>query len=279
MKDVNVNFPPIKEFYEKFCGAVKESGGEQRFVTKWGLEKLSEVYGILENNVQGGYDSHKQSMLTNRNGAWDSVLTIGPGMGFCGFLLSELYDSVYIAEPDGDNCELLQGIASQYRSGGNKAGDDHIQVLHAGLAITDEAIKYWQAKRKMMEKRKLKGGILNFNINEATQLREVFDRPVSRIYLHKVLSSFSIAGSFDRIIGECAALLSPGGIITWSEPEYIFTDILMATAEDPLNSRIKPAFDNVGMEFQYTEYEVSNAVAQDETPLREKWTLIQAWKK
>ncbi len=274
-----IKFPPIDEFYVKFCKAVKQSGAEQQFVTKWGLRTLSDVYDILNNNVQGGYDSHKKSMLTNRTGAWNSVLTIGPGMGFCGFLLSELYDFVYVAEPDGENCSLLQGITNHYRTGKGKIADDIIKIFHAGIAITDEAVKYWETKRMLMKKRSLKGSILNFDIKGAAELGDVFHQRVSRIYLHKVLSSFSISGSFDRIIAQCAALLAPKGIITWSEPDYIFDDILMAGLQQPIDTVLKPVFHSIGMNFHRINYEVSNTGSERGASLVEKWALIQTWKR
>ena len=267
MKNDN-HFPGMDEFYNKFCGAIKESGEEQRFLTKWGLESLEDVFGILSNNVQGGYDSHKHSMLSVPVGG----------------LLSELYDEVFVAEPDGENCDLLAHISAHYSTGKGKKASETVRFLHAGLSITDEAVKYWEMKRMLMKKRNLKGSILNFDIKDAGELGEVFHEGAGRVYLHKVLSSFSIAGSFDSIITQCASFLKEKGVITWSEPGYIFSDILQVEQGDTLLNRIKPVFDKNNITVEVVNYDVSNRAFGDsdgggmEAPLVETWTLVNGWR-
>ena len=271
-------FPGLDEFYNKFCSAVSQSGEEQRFLTKWGLNALSDVYNILSNNVQGGYESHKHSMLSIP--PLGSVLSIGPGMGFCGFLLSELYDTVIVAEPDGENCALLEHISDHYITHKNKNAGRSMRILHAGLSITDEAVTYWKTKQQLMKKRHLKGSILNFDINGAAELAGVFHEKVSRIYLHKVLSSFSISGSFESIISACASFLADHGVLTWSEPGYIFKDILASgeSSEETLAHVIKPVFEKNHLELDIMDYRVSNRNNDMETSLVETWTLLNAKK-
>ncbi len=271
-----IYFPGMDEYYIRFCQALKQSGQEQRFLTKWGLGALSDAHDLLSNNVQGGYESHKQTMLSGRTG--DSILSIGPGMGFCVFLLSELFEKVYVAEPDGENCMLLEHIAQHYRTGKNKNADAIVKIFHAGISITDGAIKYWDTKSKLMKKRNLKGSILNFDIKNAGELSSVFHEKVSRVYLHKVLSSLSIANSFANIITQCGALLEEQGEITWSEPGYIFDDILQVSAGNTLENTIKPIFagNNLGLDIH--DYEVSNRDKGTGAVLVEKWTLIKAKK-
>lgn len=267
------HFPGLDEFYNKFCTAVSQSGEEQRFLTKWGLNALSDVYNILSNNVQGGYESHRHSMLSIPiNGSLcslGSVLSIGPGMGFCGFLLSELYDTVIVAEPDGENCALLEHISDHYITHKNKNAGQSMKILHAGLSITAEAVTYWKTKQQLMKKRHLKGSILNFDIRGAAELGEVFHEKVSRIYLHKVLSSFSISGSFENIVTACASFLADEGVLTWSEPGYIFKDILASQvgSEETLAHVIKPVFEKNHLELDMMDYQVA-----------EEWTLLNAKK-
>ncbi|MCP5102157.1 MAG: hypothetical protein GY950_02195 [bacterium] len=272
-----MDFLSIDEFNNAFCTAIRESGEEERFLTKWGLDSLDDVYGILSNNVQGGYHSHKQSMLSVP--VKGSVLTIGPGMGFCGFLLSPLYDRVTVAEPDGENCPLLERIAAHFPLPGGKKASGVMTVLHAGISITEDAVKYWETKRMLMKKRNLKGSILNFDIKEAAELADVFRETVSRVYLHKVLSSFSIANSFENIISACRLFLEEGGVITWSEPEYIFTDILQVPEGGTLDDIVIPVFEKNGMKVEVNDYGVSNTGDNLEKPLVEKWTLINGWRK
>jgi hypothetical protein len=280
MNKNDVYFPAMNDFYERFCAAVRQSGKEEPFLKKWGLNELAEVYDILSNNVQGGYASHKESMLSGPIGG--SVLSIGPGMGFCVFFLSDLYDEVYAAEPDGENCAILQSILEHYptRKHNNKPAGDMVTVFHAGIAITKEAVRYWDTKAELMKKRKMKGSILNFNIRDAGELSDVFDKQVSRIYLHKVLSSLSIAADFGTVIAQCKPFLTGAGELTWSEPEYIFTDILQVQAPASLDTVLKPVFDREHMDFGTKTYEVSNEAAgrEGEPPLVENWTLIKAWR-
>ncbi|MCP4151752.1 MAG: hypothetical protein GY757_28670, partial [bacterium] len=188
-------FPQLKDFYQRFIEAVKESGQEQPFLKKWGLETLEDVYAILDNNIQGGYDSHKQSMTAAKTGG--TVLTVGPGMGLCAFLLTEQFDNVYVAEPDGENCALLQTIAQKFTTSKNRPAENIMNTLHAGLSITQDAVDYWEAKVALMKERNMKGSILNFDIKGAAELKNTFHEKVARIYLHKVLSSLSIASTFE----------------------------------------------------------------------------------
>lgn len=268
-----IYFPGMDEFYTRFCLALKQSGQEQRFLTKWGLGSLADAYDILSNNVQGGFESHKQTMLSGRTGG--SILNIGPGMGFCVFLLSELFEKVYVAEPDGENCALLGNIAEHYQAGKNQKANNIVKIFHAGISITGEAVKYWDMKSKLMKKRNLKGSILNFDIKDAAELGAIFHDKVSRVYFHKVLSSLSIANSFENIIAQCGAFLQAGGEITWSEPGYIFEDILSSGNNF---ENIKPIFAKNNLKADILNYEVSNRDKDSGAVLVEKWTLIKATK-
>lgn len=268
-----IQFPGMDEFYENFCTALRESGAEQEFLTKWGQEKLSDVYAILSNNVQGGYDSHKQSMLAAPTGG--AVLNIGPGMGFCVFLLSRLYDSVFVAEPDSESCSLIERVAGHFPVSENRKASDVVTVFHAGLSISDDAVRYWDMKQQLMKKRKLKGSILNFDIKGARELSGVFDGKVSRIYLHKVLSSLSIANRFENIISQCVSFLETDGVLTWSEPRYIFEDILSPEGDGDLREILTGVFDTLNMRFEIIDYMVSNIDRDTEAVLEEKWTLIK----
>lgn len=266
-----IEFPGMDAFYENFCKALRESGAEQEYLTKWGLEDLSGAYALLSNNVQGGYDSHKQSMLAAPTGG--SVLNIGPGMGFCVFLLSRLYDSVYVAEPDGESCSLIERIAGHFPVDRGRKASEKLTVFHAGLSISDDAVRYWDMKQQLMKKRKLKGSILNFDIRGAGELGAVFHGKVSRVYLHKVLSSLSIADGFDNIISQCVSFLGEDGVLTWSEPRYIFEDILSPGGEGGLREILTRVFDELNMGFEAIDYMVSNI--DRDTVREEKWTLIK----
>ena len=267
-------FPKLDEFYDKFSKAVTQSGIEQNFIKKWGLERLSDVYDILNNNVQGGYDSHKHTMLSTFTG--DSVLNVGPGMGVCVFLLSELFDSVLVAEPDKENCLQLSSIARHYKTHSYKNANNIVKIFHAGIAITDEAVNYWNTKQALMKKRKLKGSILNFSIQGAGQLKDILEEKVSRVYLHKVLSSLSISTGFETIISECRLFLKEEGEITWSEPQYIFDDILQLNGKQSLNQALKPIFEKNDMHFHIKNYQLTNK-SEETTPGNiERWTLIKA---
>ena len=269
-----VYFPGLEEFYDRFVHAVKGSGKERDFILKWGLQALPEVHDILSNNVQGGYDSHRQSMLAVPVGG--SVLTIGPGMGFCVFLLSEIYDFVFTAEPDEESCVLLEAISEHYITNKNRKASETVKIYHAGINITGDAVNYWETKRRLMKKRNVKGSILNFDIKGAGELRDTFREKVSRVYLHKVLSSLSIACTFEDVIAEITLLLDGKGVITWSEPSYIFTDILQVEPPDRIESKLKSIFDKHNMNVDIVEYEVSNR--DGESSLTEKWTLIKVWR-
>jgi len=270
-----MNFPSANDFYDRFCKAVVRSGREQDFLNKWGLGSLDDVHEILNNNVQGGYASHKESIMSGNVSG--SVLTIGPGMGFCVFLLSEMYDHVYAAEPDGENCSILRSITPHYITGNNKAAGDISEIYHAGIAITEEAIKYWDMKQQLMKKRHLKGSILNFDIHNAQELGQIFSHRVSRVYLHKVISSFSIATSFEHIITQAREFLLPMCDITWSEPGYIFADILGFENDNTgrnMLQNIKPVFDKLNMSVDVIPYLVFNG--EGENRLEETWMLIKA---
>lgn len=267
-------FPELDEFYDKFSKAVTQSGIEQDFINKWGLERLADVYDILNNNVQGGYDSHKHTMLSTSTG--DSVLNVGPGMGFCVFLLSELFNSVLVAEPDKENCSLLSSIAKHYKTHSHKNAHEIVKIFHAGIAITEEAVNYWNTKQELMKKRKLKGSILNFSIRGASQLKNVLAGKVSRVYLHKVLSSLSISTGFETIISECRLFLKEEGQITWAEPQYIFDDILQLDEKHSLNQALKPIFEKNDMHVHIKNYQLANK-SEETTPGNiERWTLIKA---
>jgi hypothetical protein len=264
-------FPGLDEFYDKLSKAVTQSGIEQDFIKKWGLERLADVYDILSNNVQGGYNSHKHTMLSASTG--DSVLNIGPGMGFCVFLLSELFDTVLVAEPDRENCSLLNSIANHYETHKDKTANEIVNIHHAGISITDEAINYWNTKQELMKKRKLKGSILNFSIEGASELRDILHEKVSRVYLHKVLSSLSISTGFETIISKSRLFLKEQGTITWSEPGYIFRDILQLEEQDPMDQVLKPVMEKNHLEFEISSYRLSNNTG--ETTLEEDWALIK----
>jgi hypothetical protein len=267
-------FPELDEFYDKLSKAVTQSGIEQDFIKKWGLKRLANVYDILSHNVQGGYDSHKHTMLSASTG--DSLLNVGPGMGFCVFLLSELFDSVLVAEPDRENCLLLNSIANHYKTHKGKKANEIVKILQAGIAITDNAINYWNAKQELMKKRKLKGSILNFSIEGASELRDILHEKVSRVYLHKVLSSLSIATDFENIICQCQLFLGNCGEITWSEPEYIFDDILQLNDQQPLEQVLTPIFEKNHMHFQIINYQLTNKSEKTTSGNIERWTLIKA---
>jgi hypothetical protein len=267
-------FPALDEFYDKFTNAVTQSGIEQNFIKKWGLERLADVYDILNNNVQGGYASHKHTMLSASTG--DSVLNVGPGMGFCVFLLTELFERVPVAEPDMENCALLASIANHYVTHKGKNAHEIVKVYHAGIAITQEAVNYWNTKQELMKKRNLKGSILNFSIQGAGQLKDFLEEKVSRVYLHKVLSSLSISTNFETVISECRLFLKEGGEITWSEPQYIFDDILQLNGKQSLNRVLKPIFEKNNLHFQIENYQLTNK-SEETTPGNiESWTLIKA---
>ena len=263
--------PDLHNFSSKFCAAISKSSSEEAFLTKWGLKNLSEVYDVLHNNIQGGYDSHQKLILSTPPS--DSVLTIGPGMGFCVFLLSELYDSVFVAEPDSENSCLIKDIATHYITDKNQRAGDRVKLFNAGISLSEESIKYWDAKRRAMEKRNLKGNILNFVIENANELRGEFHEKVSRIYLHKVLSSLSISDSFENLLHEVLFFLAGHGVITWAEPSYIFFDILEVNGEDALRDKVRALFESHGLQAAQENYEISSKIKEN-THL-ETWTLLK----
>lgn len=270
-----IYFPGLNEFYQRYCAALSESGCESDYLDKWGLETQTDIFKIMENNVQGGFESHKYSMLSGFHGG--SILNIGPGMGYCVFLLSELYDRVYVAEPDGENCSLLKSMAACYRTHRGRKGNEIIEIINGGIGITDEAVRYWETKSALMKKRNLKGSILNFNIRGSAELKNIFHEKVSRIYLHKVLSSLSIAFTFENITSECILFLDDKGEITWSEPEYIFTDILGIVPDQQLSRVLEPVLDPCGLSFDIQNYELSSGEQGDTTV--EQWIFLKAWRK
>jgi len=267
-------FPTQDEFFQGFCRAVKESGQEEAFCAKWGLDNLDQAYHILNDNVQGGFLSHKHTILSARTGG--SVLNVGPGMGFCVFILAHLFDRVIVAEPDGQNCAILEKIASAYQVDQGKSAAGKIRIIHGGLSINPNAVKYWQRKQELMKKRKMKGSILNFSIEGAGDLPSLLTEKVQRVYLHKVLSSLSIAGSFDHIIGQCLSFMAQEGQLTWSEPGYIFRDILAVEESIPMEQALKPLFKELQITSEIEHYKLSNKVRGEN--LEENWMLIKAWR-
>jgi hypothetical protein len=267
-------FPELDEFYDRFCRAVQDSGMEGRFLEKWGLDSLSAAYDMLQNNVQGGYDSHRQTMLAASTGG--SVLNIGPGLGFCVFLLSELFDSVLVAEPDGENCVLLERIAGFYRTRQGRCAGDIVEIFHAGLSITPEAVDYWNTKQALLHKRRRTGSILNFTIDGARELKEVLEKKVSRIYLHKVLSSLTISTTCEDVISQCRDFLGSNGEITWSEPEYIFNDILNIDGHREIHTVLESLFGRNNLNVKVQDYQVANGGSRP--ALEENWTLVKAWR-
>lgn len=269
-----VHFPALDDFYERFRAAIKESGSEQRFLDKWGIRALSDVYDILKNNVQGGYDSHKNLILSTPPS--DSILTVGPGMGFCVFLLAELHESVFVAEPDEENCRLIEDLSTHYVTSDGRRGNDAVKVFHAGISITDNAIKYWDLKRSQMKSRNVKGSILNFTISGADDLKSIFDQRVSRIYLHKVLSSLSISSSFENLLMELITLLKKDGTVTWAEPDYIFEDILSVEGLDGNVAMLKPFFAKERVDIDVGSYRVRSTIGGSVST--STWTLLKARK-
>ncbi len=270
----NNYFPAADEFYEKFCAAVTQSGNRESFTQKWGLERLEEVYEMLVNNVQGGYDSHKYTMLSAPTGG--TVLNIGPGLGFCVFLLTELFDTVLVAEPDLENCALLDGIARQYRTHRGKPAQEIVKIHPAGISITGEAVDYWETKRTLMKKRNLKGSILNFTIQGAGELRNILEEKVNRVYLHKVLSSLSIAAPFEVIISEIRDFLGEKGEITWSEPGYVYEDILQVEEPNTLEDVLQPVFEKNRLQFCLKRYQLAGINRETGQTNSETWVLIKA---
>ena len=266
-----MKLPDLDKFSDKFFSAIKKSGEEQSFLTKWGIKDLSAVYDILRNNIQGGYNSHKHSILSTMPSC--SVLTIGPGMGFCVFLLCELYGSVFVAEPDIENCCIINNISKHYLTESNNKANDVMRIYHAGLSITDEAIRYWNDQRTNMKKRNIKGCILNFVIKGAEELKDIFHDKVSRIYLHKVLSSLSISNSFENVISETALFLKDNGVISWAEPDYIFNDILQVNGQNAMISRLRSLFNNE-IDFNVINYMVSSKI--NGNTMVENWVLLKA---
>lgn len=267
-------FPGLEEFYNKFCTAVSKSGNEPAFKKKWGLDYLSDIYNILSSNIQGGYDSHRHTMLSASTGG--SVLNVGPGMGFCVFLLTGLFDTVLVAEPDRENCSLLSSIAHNYHTHNHKSAHEIVKFFHAGIAITNEAVEYWNTKQQLMKKRKLKGSILNFTIQGAGQLKDILKEKVSRVYLHKVLSSLSISTGLETIISECQSFLQKDGELTWSEPGYIFEEILQLNGKHTLSQALKPIFEKNHLYSRVKHYQVFNRNQKSTDKNGEKWTIINA---
>jgi hypothetical protein len=269
-----IAFPGLDEFHRNFCAAVTGSGKEQEFTKKWGLNRLTDIHPLLSNNIQGGYQSHRRTMLSASMGG--SVLNIGPGMGFCVFLLTELFDPVYVAEPDPENCLLLQGMARHYRTRSGKPASEIVKILQAGLSITTEAVDYWNMKRLLMEKRKLKGSILNFTIQGAAELKEVLTEKVDRVYLHKVLSSLSISNGFEQVIAQCRQFLTDQGVITWAEPGYVFAEILQLENHHQLEKILTPIFFKNRLHYSLENYPLINTDKSTQRQTTETWTLIKA---
>jgi hypothetical protein len=269
-----IYFPGLDEFHRNFCSAVTQSGKERDFTKKWGLHRLDDVYPLLSNNIQGGYESHRRTMLAAPVGG--SVMNIGPGMGFCVFLLTELFETVYVAEPDPENCLLLQALARHYHTRSGKPASDTVKILQAGLSITAEAVDYWNMKRTLMEKRKLKGSILNFTIQGAAELNRVLTEKVNRVYLHKVLSSLSISNGFEQVIAQCRPFLTEQGVITWAEPGYVFAEILQLENHHDLEKRLTPIFAAHHLNFSLENYPLINTDSTTRRQTTETWTLIKA---
>lgn len=268
------HFPAMEDFGRRFSTAVERSGKKKEYLEKWGLGSVDEGLELFRRNVQGGYDSHKHAMLSAP--VEGTALNIGPGMGFCVFLLAELFRSVMVAEPDSGNCRLLESIAKHYITAAGTAAAENVQVIHAGFAITEEAAKYWEAKQELLKKRNRRGSILNFDIRGAAELTTVSRARADRIYFHKVLSSFSISNSFGDVLNQAAGCLSPKGVITWAEPDYIFSDIVAGGEEHQLQPAIKHAMGSCGLEFKTELYPVTETASQP--PVTEHWTLIEAWR-
>ncbi len=262
--------PNLDDFSTKFCAALRESGCEKTFATKWGLHDINEIHEILEHNIQGGYTSHHKAIMATPPS--HSALTIGPGMGFCVFLLSEIYPAVFVAEPDSQNASLIQEMSPYYRTKTNQAASDKVKVFNAGISLSSDALKYWEAKRKIRETRRAKGNILNFVIDKTTALKEELHDQVSRLYLHKVLSSLSISDSFENILGEVLEFLDRDGVLTWSEPKYIFSEVLQINAGQTLEETVRNIFDHHGLHVTFEDYEISSKIGNDNHI--ETWTML-----
>jgi hypothetical protein len=267
-------FPTLDEFYDRFCNAVTQSGSQETFTHKWGLERLADIDDLLRNNVQGGYDSHKHTMLSAPTGG--TVLNLGPGMGFCVFLLSELFDSVFVAEPDQENCTLLNRIAHHYETHKNKKAREIVTVYHAGISITAAAVDYWKTKRELMKKRNLQGSILNFSIEGASELQEIMPEKVDRLYLHKVLSSLSISNTFAAIISQSRLFLKEDGVITWSEPGYVFEDLLQVEEPNTLETVLKDVLEKNQLVFHLKNYQLTGINKETGQKNLETWISINA---
>ena len=263
--------PPLDRFCGKFCHAVRESGAEDAFLAKWGLSDLEEVERLLRDNVQGGYDSYAHSIRAAPPVA--SVLSIGPGMGFCEFLLAETHDRVVVSEPDADNCDLLSRIAAGYETERGDSGDSILRFLPAGLSLTEEALRYWEEKQKLMAARGRGGSILNFDVRSSVELESVLERRVERIFLHKVLSSLSVATSLDEVLARVARFVEPGGVLTWSEPGYVFSDTLGLDDFRQFECVVVTLVESSDWECSVSDYTVSSQVADGQ--FDDPWLLLR----
>lgn len=247
--------PELEIFCEKLKNSIKASGSSDAYTQKWGMGSLDEIFTILDNNYQGGYASHKCAILSTETGS--SVLDVGPGMGYCVFMLAEIYDQVFVAEPDADNCKLIEKIASKYVTEDGRPASEIVNCINAGINITDEAVKYWELKRKMLSRNGSSGGILNYTVKGAQELEDVFQLKVDRIYLHKVMSSLSISNNIQKVIDTLMSkYISQGGTLSWTEPAYIFSQFFEEENMEVISKKIE-ANDPVKKQTEVLQYDLN----------------------
>ncbi len=267
---MNVYFPSENEFCNNLCLAIKNSGQEDNFIKKWGLKSLSDIHKILVDNIQGGYSSHKKTILEETTG--ESVLTIGPGMGFCAFFLSEIYKTVYVAEPDHENCVMLEAISKHYLTNKQILCSDILQIFNSGLSINDQVINYWEERRELLKKRKKNGCVLNFSLKKANELKHAFDKKVSRIYLHKVYSSLSVSIDFYSAIKYLSEFIEEDGVITWSEPDYIFHESQKTNDSKELEKSLNKNLSDMNLHIIVKPYTIT--YNKEEDRIQEKWLML-----
>ena len=117
---------------------------------------------------------------------------------------------------------------------------------------------------------------MNFTIQGAGELKNNLEEKVNRVYLHKVLSSLSIAAPFEVIISEIRGFLGEGGEITWSEPGYVFEDILQVEESNTLEDVLQPVFEKNRLQICLKRYQLAGEDKENGRTNRETWILIKA---
>jgi hypothetical protein len=202
------------------------------FYKRWGIPPNQYVAKIRSNELHGGFESKLKSISNLVVHPNMTIMNIGPEMGIESFMMAELADKVYVCDPDSTILKLVNDIACQYICENGEKSSKKMEFLHAGFKIDE-------VNSKDREQYKSINSILNHALPtyydvDSTKEIESLSFKVDIVFIHKILTTltrFSPPNSdldiVSYIIDVLADKLNSHGIISWTEPSFVWEKYLL----------------------------------------------------